>query len=614
MGDELSIKIKTAIDTVNSVQSISELKKGMKDLQNLTQQVGEGSSEFNKLSQAIANGKDKIEDLNDSVKSLKGTGVEKLTGSLNLLREGFANVDPQKIGIGFKAMGAAMAAIPIFLLIEGLKLLWDNLDKVTGFLNGSTKELKAAQSQFEATTMAANNYSKELQRQVDLLTAQGGSEKDILKLKKEVLAQDLLAAEATYKLNAVKLLQVQSNDSIWESMMRLYAMGQKLIGNTIAAEGAELEIANNKKERAAEFIKLQDDAENAIKDIVTKSQVAQAEVVTKSNEKQKASYEEKNKAILDSQKKLEDDLAKQAIANRDKNDTDELKNTTDLIAQVGKLKDDEELRLAASDEIRLQIKRDREFAVLEKEFADSNRSVEAYQALQDGKILIENNYYDDSNNLRLADETKQDAADKIALDKAKKLAEDKHKAELDVATRTTAGLQGLSDLYFAVKIANTQKGSAEELKAAKAQFKINKTLAMTGAVITGVQTVMAAFASGMATPIIGPATGAVFAVLAGITAAANIAKIAGTQFEGGGSVTASTPTSSVSTVNTPTVNTPTANTPTTNPVNPDFSVFGNNNANNVGSNQNITVRSIVVAQEITDNQTQNNYSNSLGTL
>ena len=299
MADELSIKIKTAIDTVNSVQSITALKKGMKDLQNLTQQVGEGSVEFNKLSQAIAEGADKIDDLRDSVQSLKGSGVEKLTGSLNLLKEGFANADPTKIGIGFKAMGAAMAAIPIFLLIEGLKFLWDNLDKVTGFLNGSTKALKNAQLQFEATTTAANNYSKELQRQVDLLIAQGGSEKEILKLKQQVLKQDLLAAEANYRLNAVKILQIQTNDSIWESMLRLYAMGQKLIGNTIAAEGAELEIANNKKERAAEFVKLQDDAENAIKDIVTKSQVAQAEVVTKSNEKQKASYEEKNKAILD---------------------------------------------------------------------------------------------------------------------------------------------------------------------------------------------------------------------------------------------------------------------------------------------------------------------------
>ena len=132
---------------------------------------------------------------------------------------------------------------------------------------------------------------------------------------------------------------------------------------------------------------------------------------------------------------------------------------------------------------------------------------------------------------------------------------------------------------------------------------------MTGAVITGVQTVMAAFASGMATPIIGPATGAVFAVLAGITAAANIAKIAGTQFEGGGSITASTPTGSV-----PTVNAPSSSTPTVNPTTPDFSVFGNNNANNVGSNQNITVQAIVVSQEITDSQTANNYSNSLGTL
>jgi len=101
--------------------------------------------------------------------------------------------------------------------------------------------------------------------------------------------------------------------------------------------------------------------------------------------------------------------------------------------------------------------------------------------------------------------------------------------------------------------------------------------------------------------------GPLYAVAAAAAAAANIAKIAGTQFDGGGS-TSSSPTSSTPAVNTPTP----ADTPV--PNKPDFSLFGNNNQNNVGSNQNITVNAVVVATEITDAQTSINYTNNMGTL
>ena len=84
MEDDLNIKISTTIETANSAKSLQDLKKSMKELQNLTQSVGEGTSDFNKLTAAIAKGKDKVDDLNDSVQSLKGSGVEKLTGSINL--------------------------------------------------------------------------------------------------------------------------------------------------------------------------------------------------------------------------------------------------------------------------------------------------------------------------------------------------------------------------------------------------------------------------------------------------------------------------------------------------------------------------------------------------
>jgi len=124
--------------TVNGVErtitSFKDLKKATKDLRDeqlvMSAKFGDTSEQAKKVGQKLADLKDKVEDLNDSTKSLKGSGVEKLTSSFRLLGEGIGTFDFDKIKLGFKGVGAAMSAIPIFLIIEGLKLLYENFDKV----------------------------------------------------------------------------------------------------------------------------------------------------------------------------------------------------------------------------------------------------------------------------------------------------------------------------------------------------------------------------------------------------------------------------------------------------------------------------------------------------
>jgi hypothetical protein len=100
---------------------------------------------------------------------------------------------------------------------------------------------------------------------------------------------------------------------------------------------------------------------------------------------------------------------------------------------------------------------------------------------------------------------------------------------------------GLTDVIFQIKKNGLEKGSEEELKAAKKQFNANKALQISLAVITGIQSVMAAYENGMKNPIplLGPLTGIAYAITAGVTSAANIAKIASTKFDPG--TTPSTP-------------------------------------------------------------------------
>lgn len=120
-----------------------------------------------------------------------------------------------------------------------------------------------------------------------------------------------------------------------------------------------------------------------------------------------------------------------------------------------------------------------------------------------------------------------------------------------------------NDFSFSVKNKNLQKGTAAELKAAEQQFKINKALAITSAVISGIQGVINALSAQSVIPEpFGTILKVASAVGIGIAAAANVAKIASTKFDaggggGGGSASAVT---SVPIPAPPTINTPAANT------------------------------------------------------
>ena len=103
----------------------------------------------------------------------------------------------------------------------------------------------------------------------------------------------------------------------------------------------------------------------------------------------------------------------------------------------------------------------------------------------------------------------------------------------DLALKATQATQAISDALFAWKQRSAGKDLAAQKKNAEDQFKVNKALQVGTAIITGIQSVMSAFANGMKNPIplLGPATAGVYAVLAGVVSAANIAKIMATKFD-----------------------------------------------------------------------------------
>lgn len=131
------IDIKIVMDTANAANSVKDIKQSIKDLNNAALAVGEGGKGFSDLTKKAGELKNKMGDLNAQTNALNGSGVEKLTASMGILKEAFTTANPEKLSAGFKVMGAAMKAIPIFLIIEGIKYLIDNFEKLKnsgGFL------------------------------------------------------------------------------------------------------------------------------------------------------------------------------------------------------------------------------------------------------------------------------------------------------------------------------------------------------------------------------------------------------------------------------------------------------------------------------------------------
>ena len=100
------------------------------------------------------------------------------------------------------------------------------------------------------------------------------------------------------------------------------------------------------------------------------------------------------------------------------------------------------------------------------------------------------------------------------------------------AEKSVNAVQELSDMAFANKMRKVEKGSKEEEKLARKQFKMNKALQLAGAIMDAGKAVTASLAyAPIAIGAVPNPAGIASLAFAGVTSLANIAKIAATQFE-----------------------------------------------------------------------------------
>jgi len=615
----LDIQVKGVEQSIESVKDLKNAIKAAKDEQiKMAAAFGESSKEYLDATKKVSGLKDKVDDLNDSTKSLKGTGVEQLTQGFAQMKDGIMNLDFEKVKGGIAAMKSGMGAFAssaktalqgvkgaliatgIGALVVALGLIVAYWDDIKGAITGVTEEQKKLNAASKENLEAENNKLKALNSSDNILKSQGLSEKQILELKSKQTDEIIKAAEAqlqmTIQTQLAEKAAAERSKGILNSLINFIslpltallkgidgigaALGQnfglmegfqKSITDLLLGSDAEMEeknkkeiadqvntlreLKNNKagynnsinkidadaaktasenaKKRAEEDKKLKDDliAYNRAADIENQK-IDNADSLARANLKIAKDQEDINAKInlLTVQRNIELQNAeltstdKKLIEQKYLNDVEALRK---VAADKQKAIDAKELETANTEKLAAA-----ELAVLQKgnEEADllAQLQVKRDIALQDAtltasqKLLIEQQYANDVDAINKASNDKKKADESAAVN-----------GSLQLATQSLAATQQLTDLFFDYKKKGLQKGSKEEIKAAENQFKVNKALQIANAVVSGIQGVMAAYSSGSAIPIIGAVAGPAFAILAGISAAANIAKIASAKFNPG---------------------------------------------------------------------------------
>lgn len=515
--------------TAKVSQSLADLKKELKAAQSAALN-GDGVA-----AKRVAELRDKMDDLKDSVKTLQGSGVEKAQSSFRLLGDGLKNFDFDKIKIGFKGIGTAMAAIPVFLIAEGISYLvenWKELSEGTGVvakvLQSVTWVFTKLKEEIYAVTDALGWTNSQLEKQGEAIKTNADKAKEALEGQNAEYDRQIRVAKAAGK-STIELEQAKQQAIIDTNL----AVARQI--EAFVRAGGEFDDEKRKLLTASlEAIKNAKVTEYELEQNQTKQ--LKEEYKKRSDEKKKA-----NEQIA----KDADDLFKQLSAQQDADDKKELERR-------------------------------------EKEKADRAKHLEDLKALQ---------LKADQEQVALQVE-QWNAEEKLAKDRLA-LKEKEEQDKLMITQQALNSSLALSDLVFTLRLNQTKKGSAEELKVRKQQFQVEKAFKVAQIVMDGIQGAMKAYAMN---PLPSP-IGIISASLQGVAAAAAAVKVAATKFDAGSSGSADTGGGGLSlssnvggSGNAPTM----TNAPTVQP----FTKLDES-----GRNQSMpTVKAYVVESEMTDSQ------------
>lgn len=505
-------RIKGAIDESNALK---QLKIDLKAAQSAALN-GDG-----KAAQRVAELKDKIDDLKDSTQVLQGSGVERLNTSMAKLTQGFMDFDTDKIKTGFKGIGAAMSAIPIVLIIEGIKALIENFDKVvafakelTGYVDENAKAVENLTNEIKLQEAANIGLTSSIENEIAMMTAQGASIDDILKKKKELVDLQVAENDKNISLSKAKIKQIQEESNYYETAKQGVL---SFLGFHVAAINSAVKAEEDKALKVAEVNNDIAKAESETSKLKTSLIVEEINAANKLAEERKKRAEEKkklDKEQYDDSIKVRDELIKE-LEDKEKAALDyQVKITKDaydvMLSIIDDFKDAEDQKLQdditrAETKIMIAERTGGEILAAELELLKA-REVQEVQAAEENEVKIA--------------EIRERYRNQETQLKFKSAQQD-----LQVAQGLANSLVDLSDAYYTVQRNNLEKGSEEDKAAAEDQFNTRKALSIVTTLINGAVAVVNAFAT---LPFYANVAAA---AAVGTTTGASVAKIASQKFQ-----------------------------------------------------------------------------------
>jgi len=385
----------------------------------------------------LAELKDKLDDVKDATNAFKGSGVERLTASMNLLRESVVNVDLDKFKIGLEGLGASMKALPIFLLVDILGRLIEKFGIIDGLVTLVTDAFFALTDALGLTNKQAEKTSKiiieGLEKQLELVEARYDAEiklaaaagKDTEKLELEKL--DAIELTKWNELNTLKGLAKKKGELNKEEKEQYDKLQKELVTATGDRAAQEEKIRQLQRKNSKDYYdSLKSSEETLIKSRQSSSQNAIFDLKKERDERIKT-LDEQFKIITENnginQKALRDhEKAKQNIIDASNIEIGKINS------QAAKEKKEKDEKAAQQELKRLKELADKHKELLEGVKRNQDEEISFYETkIAEKKLLNESSVEDE---IQL-----EEYKLKIVLENENATYEERYKAQVEFDTK-----------------------------------------------------------------------------------------------------------------------------------------------------------------------------------
>jgi VIT1/CCC1 family predicted Fe2+/Mn2+ transporter len=325
----IPIELKGGENVEKTVNAFTKLTKEIKTAKGELAKFEVGTEGYKKASAALNELQEKLGDVQDAAK-ITGNGFERVKGSFNLFKESLETADFGKAKAAFSALGTAMKAIPIFLLLEGINYIiekFDLLGKAAEFIASifykitDAMGLTAKESE-ENTKTQLENYKKQQEAAEERYDAEIAAAniagKNTIELEKK--KQDAIISSLSSQLAALTILKNKKGELNEDEKKEFEELQKSLTKASTDRHLLELKQIQERKEASKNYY---DQAK----------QITEQSTTLGMSEREKEISDIKKKA--DEQKKLlEDSLNKRgALSTKAYEEDAKLKATIDENAQ-----------------------------------------------------------------------------------------------------------------------------------------------------------------------------------------------------------------------------------------------------------------------------------------